>query len=95
MKSAMDQFTIHPRANAPRKHVSGHKLRDVYKRPSAAKIKAFEYCVSLCDLFKGRDFAISRYNHYAFTVMFDFDNPETGKAMRAVITRDYNQAYYL
>ena len=41
-------FTIHPRAKAPRMCCEGYHLSDVYNRYSRAKENAFDYCRELC-----------------------------------------------
>ena len=95
MLNINDDFTIHPRAKAPAMRLAGYTLDDVYERPSVHKRLAFDYCKRLCERYGGWDFRISSHNTMTFTVMFDFQNPDTGELMRAVITRDYNRAYYI
>lgn len=90
-----DDFTVHPHASAPAMRFDGYTLDDVYERPSNHKRNAFDYCKRLCERYGGWDFCISSHNTMIFTVMFDFEHPETGEPMRAYITRDYNHAYYL
>ena len=88
-------FTIHPKSAAPRVCAIGHTLDDVYGSYSAAKAQAYRYCTDLCDRYDGYDFCITSANVFAFTVSFDFINPDNNRSMRAIITRDYNHAYYL
>lgn len=45
-------------------------LQDVYKNPSAKKIKAYEQCVKIFYDLNGRDFAIISSNKFSFTVAF-------------------------
>ena len=45
-------------------------LEDIYKKPSAKKIKAYEQCVRTFHDLSGRDFAIISSNRYVFTVAF-------------------------
>lgn len=87
-------FIVHPRAKAPRMYCKGYTLADVYGRYSMAKEKAFEYCRDLCKKYNGWGLCISSHNAQFFTVMFNFEHPETGELMVAKITRDYNHAYY-
>ena len=87
-------FTVHPRAKAPREYCEGYTLADVYNRYSRAKENAFEYCRELCNKYNGWGLCISSHNSQCFTVMFNFEHPENGRTMVAKITRDYNHAYY-
>lgn len=45
-------------------------LQDIYKKPSAKKIKAYEQCVRTFHDLDGRDFAIISSNRNVFTVAF-------------------------
>ena len=45
-------------------------LQDVYNKPSAKKIKAYEQCVRTFHNLNGRDFAIISSNRNVFTVAF-------------------------
>lgn len=45
-------------------------LEDIYNKPSAKKIKAYEQCVRIFHDLNGRDFAIISSNRNAFTVAF-------------------------
>ena len=78
-------FTIHPKAAAPNVRAIGHTLDDVYGSYSIEKARAYTYCKELCE----------KYDGFMFTVSFDFINPDDNRPMRAIITRDYNHAYYL
>lgn len=95
MLNIRHDFTVHPRAKAPRMHVDGYLLEDVYKCPSVNKRRAFAHCKDLCERYGGRNFCISSHNTNEFCVMFDFVHPETGELMRAYITRSHKHAYYL
>lgn len=97
-----DDFEVHPR-----KRVSPTPLRDwagrplprtigeCYGRYSVAKQHAYDYCRKLFDKYDGADFIITSYNTFSFTASFDFSHPQTGEAMRAIITRDHNHVYYI
>lgn len=89
------EFTIHPKAKAPAYHSEGETLGEVYGRYSSAKDRAFRYCKDLCESVGGTGFCISSHNTFGFTVMFDFENPDDGRMMRAHITKAHNHAYYL
>ena len=88
-------FTLHPKATAPFMYCKGYTLSDVYDSWSDKKQRAYDYCRELYNDLDGWDFCISGSNCMTFSVMFDFENPETGELMRAHITKDYNHAYYL
>lgn len=88
-------FTLHEKAGAPHMYWKGYTLADVYGRWSRAKQNAYDYCKRMCDNLDGWDFCITGSNCTCFTVMFDFEHPETGALMRAKITKDYNHLYYL
>lgn len=45
-------------------------LEDIYNKPSAKKIKAYEQCVRTFHDLNGRDFAIISSNRNIFTVAF-------------------------
>lgn len=95
MASILEDFTIHPRAKAPKYHAIGTTLGEVYKVPSHNKQRAYNYCMGLCKKYDGEQFAITAKNCMCFSVMFIFRNPENGRRMLAHITRDYNHAYYI
>lgn len=88
-------FTVHPKAKAPAMTYEGVCLSDVYGRWSNEKQKAFDKCVELCMNLNGKSFCITSHNTSYFSVMFDFEHPETGNRMRAHITPSTNHAYYL
>lgn len=94
-RSVKEAFTVHPRAAAPGYRNEGERLEDVYGTCSGEKRRAYEYCRELCEEFHGEGFRIAGHNTFAFTVQFEFDDPESGRRMRAMITRDYNHAYYI
>lgn len=93
--SITEAFTVHPRAKAPEIYTAARTLTEAYKRPSVAKQNAFYYCEKLCKRFNGWNLRITSVNCFTFSVVFDFMHPETGEAMRAVITKSCNHAYYL
>ena len=95
MKDIRESFVVHPRAAAPSTHTIGLTLDDVYKCCSRAKRGAFARVARLCDEFDGKRLRITSANAFSFTCAFEFPHPETGEAMRAIITRDYNHAYFL
>lgn len=90
-------WNFHPRMHAPAKNgFYGYTtLDECYKHPSEAKRYAFRRCKNLCNELNGFNFCINGYNCMAFTVIFDFEHPETGELMRAHITKDYNHLYFL
>lgn len=97
-----NDFKLHPRkrVNAtPKTDWAGRpmpkKLSECYGSYSNDKQRAYNYCVDLCKKYDGFNFCITGYNTFTFTVSFDFMHPETGEYMRAIITRDYNNAYYV
>lgn len=94
-KSIMSRFTVHPKAKAPVYYDEGWNLGAVYGSYSYAKANAWDYCVRLCDEVNGTGLAVRGHNTFAFTANFFFINPENGREMMAVITRDYNHAYYI
>lgn len=89
------QFKLHEKANAPEMYCKGRFLADVYGSWSSAKQRAYDYCQRLCGDLDGWNFHITGSNSMCFTVMFDFEHPDTGELMRARITKDYNHLYYL
>ena len=91
----MNEFTVHPRAAAPRYRNEGYDLSSVYESFSKRKLKAWEYCIWLCNQVEGTWLAIRSHNTFSFTVNFYFCNPDNGREMLAVITPSYNHAYYL
>lgn len=95
MSTVMSLFTVHPKAKAPNPSAIGHTLSDVYGRYSVAKAYAYSGCKRLCERCDGTNFRITSANTFAFTVSFDFINPDDNRPMRAIITRTYNHAYYL
>ena len=95
MTTIHDDFTIHPRAKAPKYRSIGTTLGEVYGSFSHNKQLAYDYCVRLCKKYDGKQFAIKGKNDMCFSVMFTFTNPENGRRMLAHITRGYNHAYYI
>ena len=90
----LETFTCHPYADAPIRCGEGVYLSDIYGSYSVAKEHAYNYCLSLCKEFDGRDFRIVGHNCMTFTVQFEFENPLNGCIMLAHITRDYNHLYF-
>ena len=88
-------FALHPKVDAPTMYCKGYTLSDVYDSWSAAKERAYDYCRRMYADLDGWNFCISGSNSMAFSVMFDFANPNTGELMRAHITKCYNHLYYL
>lgn len=64
---------------------------NAYEKPSAAKVKAWDYCRELCAKLGGFDLIISSKNTMVFSVVFKFIDPETGALSYAYITRDYDR----
>ena len=95
MSTVMKLFIIHPKTKAPNPLTIGNTLGDVYGRYSDAKADAYHACKKLCERCDGYNFRITSANTFAFTVSFDFINPDDNRAMRAIITPTYNHAYYL
>lgn len=95
MLNVKHDFSVHPNAAAPIVCAIGYMLDDVYGSYSAAKALAYRYCKDLCDKYEGYNFCITSANLFAFTVSFDFINPDDKRPMRAIITRTYKHAYYL
>ena len=48
MLNVKHDFTIHPKAAAPRVFANGHTLDDVYGSYSIKKARAYTYCKELC-----------------------------------------------
>lgn len=58
-----------------------YDLYDAYEKPSYAKVRAWRYCVELCERYNGRGLKIVGYNAQTFSVGFEYTDPETGVAM--------------
>ena len=84
----------HPRAAAPVLWVQGEELSDVYKKPSDAKIRAFNWCKDECEKLNGFNFAIVGHSSQIFSVGFDFEHPETGERMMAHYTGFHKHLYH-
>ena len=54
----MNEFTVHPRAAAPRYNNEGYNLCSVYDSWSFKKDKAWQYCMWLCNQVEGTGLAI-------------------------------------
>ena len=59
MLNVKHDFTVHPKAAAPGVRAIGHTLDDVYGSYSAAKAKAYRYCMDLCNRYDGYYFCIT------------------------------------
>lgn len=70
------------------------ELYQVYGSYSVYKARAFEYCKALMHDLNGYGLRILSFNSQAFTVGFEFADPETGEAMFAYITKDYDRFCY-
>ena len=64
---------------------------EAYDRPSAAKVRAWDYCRELCANMGGFDLLISGWNCMQFSVVFKFEDENTGVLCYAYITRDYDR----
>lgn len=73
---------------------SNYQLEDVYKTYSVFKARAWKYCIDLMSDLNGWCPKVLSANSQAFTVGFEFSDPETGEAMFAYITKDYNRFCY-
>ena len=69
-------------------------IYDAYSRPSREKIRAWEYCQTLCADVGGWDLIISSRNTFRFSAVFKFEDPETGALCYGYITADYNRYCY-
>lgn len=69
------------------------ELDQCYGRYSTAKAAALEHCKSLCRDLNGRNLCIMSHNCMAFTVSFDYPDPETGELYRCIVTKDNTDAY--
>lgn len=56
--------------SALRHHIA--TLQDVYKKPSAKKIKTYDYCCKIFNNLNGRDFAIISSSISYFTAAFTY-----------------------
>lgn len=68
-------------------------LYDVYKKPSNAKRRAWEYCRRLCDEYKGHDLHVVSYNVYMFTASFDCIVDGKSHYMYITKSKDVLKAY--
>ena len=92
----MSAFRIHPRKRMPPTPTDAPIYLDqVYGTCSLAKRRAYCDCKYLCDSVGGKNMRITGHNCMTFSVSFDFVNPDNGRPMRAIITRNYNHAYYI
>ena len=66
MTTILEDFTIHPRAKAPKYRPIGPTLGEVYKSCSHKKQVAYDYCVRLCKKYDGEQFAITGKTIVAF-----------------------------
>lgn len=65
-------------------------IYDAYDRPSAAKVRAWEYCKRLAEEYDGRGLRITSRNTFRFSAAFECDDPETGELCYCYITPDYD-----
>ena len=63
------------------KNATMTKLSDAYKRPSEAKIRAYEWCMNDYKRLNGTDFRICSKNTFGFTCAFLFNDPYAGSAL--------------
>lgn len=63
-----------------------------YGRPSADKVRAWDYCKELCAKMGGYDLLISSRNAFRFSACFKFE--DDGRLCYAYITPDYNRFCY-
>lgn len=64
----------------------GTELWQVYGSYSAAKARAMEDCKRKCADMNGYNFHITGANGWAFSVAWNFNNPETGEIMTQIET---------
>ena len=64
----------------------GTELRQVYGRWSDAKESAMQRCRRECYEDNGYNFRIISANGWAFSVAWEYDNPETGEIMTKIKT---------
>ena len=65
---------------------------EAYGRPSAAKVRAWEYCKQLCAEMDGYDLIICGWNCMKFSAYFKFFDGD--KLCYAYITADYDRFCY-
>lgn len=63
-----------------------------YGNPSAAKIRAWDYCKRLCKEMNGHDLIITGKNCMKFSACFKFE--DAGKPCYCYITKDYDRFCY-
>lgn len=68
------------------KRWEGTELSDVYGSWSAEKGRAMRNCREKCAAVKGYNFHIISANGWAFSVAWNFNNPETGEVMTQIET---------
>ena len=64
---------------------------EAYGKPSAAKVRAWDGCKSLCAMLNGFDLIISARNSMKFSAMFKYADAETGELCYCYITPAYNR----
>lgn len=67
---------------------------DAYGKPSAAKVRAWDYCKNLCSEKNGTDLIITGRNSMKFSAVFKFKEEGTGRDCFAYITKDYDRYAY-
>ena len=73
---------------------NAYRLEDVYNSYSVFKARAYQYCKELMWDLQGWGLKILSANSQAFTVGFEFVDPETSELMFAYITKDYDRFCY-
>lgn len=67
---------------------------DAYDKPSAAKVRAWDYCKRLCAEKSGHDLIITGRNSMKFSAVFKFQEAGTGRDCVCYITKDYDRYAY-
>lgn len=68
-------------------------LYDVYKNPSIAKRRAWEYCIRLCEKYNGCDLHVISFNCFIFTASFDCIVDGKSNYMYITKSKDVLKAY--
>lgn len=72
---------------------NNQNLWQVYGSCSAEKIKAFNYCMKLCNDYNGKNLRIVTYNKFQFTC--GFIGEVNGEKAFVYITKDYDRYFTL
>ena len=94
---------VHPKTlvhDAPARIMWGHRhpavsVREVYERPSTAKLYFNEYFADACAQLDGFEFCITSHSCMFFTCEWNFVNPANGRPMHARATGKSVQAWYI